>query len=562
LYFFASSYDLLKNSRKHLKRWFYFLIAIACSLSVSQTWAQCGVVISAFPYHEDFETSNGGWASGGISGNDWAWGVPSKPLINGAGSGSKCWITGGTTASFYNFNESSYVESPCFNFNTLINPFITLKIFWDTEFTYDGANLQYSTNGGVSWSNVGAYGDAIDCMNANWYNLSSINYLSTLTTVKNGWCGTVQPSSGSCVGGGGSGVWLVAKHTMSYLAGQTNVKFRFIFGAGTTCNSYDGFAFDDITIKNAAPAITVLPALHPAGCTVHNGSATLSISGGIPAYSFLWNPNVSTSNVATGLSAGIYTVTVTDQAGCSKINLITIPATPAISLSVVAFPDTCTRSVGAASVFSSGGSPPFSYLWYPSGNTSAAIANLSEGSYMVTVTDAEGCTNSGNVMIDTVGAFAINLGNDTTICQSGFLLTPGNFSQYTWQDLSTDSVFEVTAAGTYRVVVINSSGCSASDSLEVIEDCLHDIVVPNAFSPNGDGINDVFKAEAVRIKSFTMHIYNRWGAIVFASNSIKESWNGAFKKSKCGTGIYFWTVAYAGDDGEMKEKNGTVFLVR
>jgi len=58
------------------------------------SFAQCAVTISNFPYNEDFETSNGNWVAGGTF-SDWEWGTPSKPVINAAGSGSRCWIAGG-----------------------------------------------------------------------------------------------------------------------------------------------------------------------------------------------------------------------------------------------------------------------------------------------------------------------------------------------------------------------------------------------------------------------------------------------------------------------------------
>ena len=63
--------------------------------------AQCVSGINTFPYNEGFETSNGGWISGGV-GNDWTWGSPTKPVINSAGSGSRCWVIGGLTNSSYN----------------------------------------------------------------------------------------------------------------------------------------------------------------------------------------------------------------------------------------------------------------------------------------------------------------------------------------------------------------------------------------------------------------------------------------------------------------------------
>ena len=61
----------------------------------------------------------------------------------------------------------------------------------------------------------------------------------------------MQSISGICLGGSGSGTWLTAKRTLSILAGKTNVRFGFIFGAGTTCNAYDGFAVDDVQIAEA-----------------------------------------------------------------------------------------------------------------------------------------------------------------------------------------------------------------------------------------------------------------------------------------------------------------------
>ena len=81
---------------------------------------QCGPLIGTFPYSEGFEAS-AAWTSGG-TGNDWAWGTPAHPLINSAGGGSKSWCVGGLTGSYYNSNERSYLESPCFDFTNLNTP--------------------------------------------------------------------------------------------------------------------------------------------------------------------------------------------------------------------------------------------------------------------------------------------------------------------------------------------------------------------------------------------------------------------------------------------------------
>ncbi|MEZ5045542.1 MAG: hypothetical protein R2831_00975 [Chitinophagaceae bacterium] len=97
-------------------------------LSPIYTFSQCATTINTFPYNEDFELNMGGWSSGGIN-NDWAWGQPTKATISSAGSGSKCWITGGLSSSFYSFGQRSYVESPCFDFSSLSYPYIEMLIF-------------------------------------------------------------------------------------------------------------------------------------------------------------------------------------------------------------------------------------------------------------------------------------------------------------------------------------------------------------------------------------------------------------------------------------------------
>jgi hypothetical protein len=117
---------------------FTFLLAIAFT---AQLPAQCGALISTFPYNENFEISQGGWVAGGNA-SDWAWGTPTKTVINGAGTGTRCWIVGGLTTAFYNLGQRSFVESPCFDFTNLPYPYIHFKIWWETERRFDGSNLQ------------------------------------------------------------------------------------------------------------------------------------------------------------------------------------------------------------------------------------------------------------------------------------------------------------------------------------------------------------------------------------------------------------------------------------
>ncbi|HWY35392.1 MAG TPA: hypothetical protein VNX68_12160, partial [Nitrosopumilaceae archaeon] len=184
--------------------------------------------ITAFPYVEDFETAPA-WTAVSVANGDWAWGAPNHTyVIKSAGSGSKCWSVGGLTGAFYNFWEQASVQSPCFDFTNLKYPHVKFKLFVESEYHYDGGNLQYSLNGGTSWADVGTVGgtnaapipEPTDCNTQNWYNYPGINYLNNpagYVTSKHGWCGNVQaggvgwdPANPgvNCVGGNGKGVWV------------------------------------------------------------------------------------------------------------------------------------------------------------------------------------------------------------------------------------------------------------------------------------------------------------------------------------------------------------------
>jgi len=194
-------------------------------------------VISSFPYNENFENGQGFWTSGGTL-SSWAFGTPAKSVINSAASGVNSWVTGGLTTGTYNANEKSFVESPCFDFSALTLPEVTLKIWWNSEFSWDGAVLQSTINNGATWQNVGALGDP-----NNWYNDGTISGAPGGQQV--GW-------TGRNISGNGSGGWVTAKNSLVSLAGQPNVRFRIAFGADGSVHD-DGFAFDDFSITQPDP---------------------------------------------------------------------------------------------------------------------------------------------------------------------------------------------------------------------------------------------------------------------------------------------------------------------
>ncbi len=531
-------------------------------------YAQCTAIINTFPFKEGFETGTANWVSGGVN-NDWAWGSPSKTTINSAGAGSKCWITGGLVSSFYNFGERSWVESPCFDFTSLDRPFLSFLIFWDTERTYDGGNIQYSSDGGATWSNVGSMNSSNPCTDQNWFTNSSIINLNGLVNSAQGWSGTVKPSSGSCSGGGGSGTWKLATRCIKTLANKPQVKFRFTFGSGTTCNDYDGLAFDDFTITNAPD----FPVDFEITCT---GGSSVSVKELFPNCHTYWDwdfgDTASLNNLSSSVNSshlfstgGNFLVTLKTGGNCSADTQL-VKQVKILSALTNATPVSCQGSSdGKAEIQVQNPGMGLSYSWSNNPTLNSNLNNnVAVGDYSVTLMEPGSCDRTFTVSITNgPGAFPnVSLGGDTTICSgSQVILFPGYFRSYKWQDNSTDSNYIVKKAGIYSVTISNSSGCNATDSITIVEDCINDIIIPNSFTPNGDGSNEVFNVLGSQTELYKILVFNRWGELIFKSEDRSLGWDGQYKGKLAQEGIYNYIVTYD-IDGTTKSKTGSVFLFR
>ncbi|KAA9333612.1 T9SS type A sorting domain-containing protein [Adhaeribacter soli] len=255
--------------------------------------------IATFPYTQDFEAGPGGWTTGGNS-SSWALGTPAKPIINSAGSGTNSWIT--SLTGDYNDNEQSHVVGPCFNFSSLVQPLITLKIWWNMENSWDKAALQSSIDGGATWQHVGAFGDP-----NNWYNNNSTSGPGVGGGIQLGWSGRASTSNGS-------GGWVTAKHALTGLGGQSSVMLRVAFGSDGS-GVDDGFAFDDVSIfESPANDVGVVALTAPAlsGCgftTTEQVCITITNFGSVATTSFpvsyqIGNNPVVTETVSTPIAPG------------------------------------------------------------------------------------------------------------------------------------------------------------------------------------------------------------------------------------------------------------------
>ncbi len=191
------------------------------------------------------------------------------------------------------------------------------------------------------------------------------------------------------------------------------------------------------------------------------------------------------------------------------------------------------------------------------------------GTYLVKLTEMfNGISYMDSARVTSYALPVIAFPADTILLYSGSeinLHAGGGFQEYLWSTGSTDSIIAVASQGKYRAKVKDFNCCTNADSVFVK---VFEYFIPNAFTPNNDGLNDVFKVEGLykNIK-FRMSLYNRWGQMIFESTDIDNGWNGMVNGQYCAPDSFVWIVniGFLGQDiitqGDIVLK-GTVTLVR
>jgi len=227
-----------------------------------------------------------------------------------------------------------------------------------------------------------------------------------------------------------------------------------------------------ITI-HPAPSVTAVKV--NAKCGLNNGSATATGSGGTSPYTYLWS-NGSTSNIISGLSAGPYSVTLTDANGCKANASITVGSDPNPSVSAGPDQSSCPEETVTLTATGSGGTSPYSYAWsnnLGSGSTKSVSPN-STTTYFVTVTDANGCTATDDVKVSIHPAPSVSITKvDATCGQNNGSATAngtGGTAGYTylWSNGAMSQSISGLGTGPYFVTLTDSKGCKAFASITIV----------------------------------------------------------------------------------------------
>ena len=331
----------------------------------------------------------------------------------------------------------------------------------------------------------------------------------------------------------------------------------------------------------------------------YNNAANLkgTVSGGVGSLSYYWSPSslivdtlLLTTDTKPLLSSEYVFLNVTDSKACVRKDSVKLSVdipTPSIQNKL----DVCAKDSMKLIGTATGGVAPYRYIWkmlssdvkladddgLSNADVSDSIAQprflaVAKGGHVVytlLVKDKLGCY-SPKKAFDSITVRALPVLSDKEpfiFCFEDVklmnLIADSGYVSYKWSTGANTRTIQVSNEGNYHFTVTDKYGCKQSDSLHVYAKCSPRIYVPDAFSPNGDAVNDVFMFFGRYYTNASMKIFNRWGELIFLINNETPSWDGTVKGVPVEPGSYPYTMEYSGViDSEVYHKQGVIHVVR
>lgn len=415
-------------------------------------------------------------------------------------------------------------------------------------------------------------------------NGSCISALATVTVNVTALPTMTVSGNSAAICSGDPAVIMTASGATNYtwMPGSVNTNTISVNPGTTTDYTITGEAGGCTSTTVATLTVTPSPTLaitSSSGAAICSGSST-TLSGA-SASNYTWLPGGSNASSITVSPTSAQTYTLIGANGTCSTSVtqaIAVNSTPTIT----AVPSSDSAICGGANggihpVNVTGGTGPFTYAW-SNGTTSGvdSLTGVPAGTYSVLITDANGCQTSASAISvpgsplviasispsSTQGQapVSVNFGNGTT----GAVAYNWNFGNGTGSVFQSPTVTYNTP-GTYTVVMTASNGpmCFDSDTAIVIVDAATSIVIPNIFSPNGDGINDNFGIITTGIKTLNCDIFNRWGTKITSLTAPSQLWDGKTSNGSDATeGTYYYMLTAKGYDGKDYTYQGPLTLVK
>ena len=331
--------------------------------------------------------------------------------------------------------------------------------------------------------------------------------------------------------------------------------------------------------SSPCPPVTVTSSQTNATCNgATNGSATVVASGGT-SFTYAWSPSGGSNATASGLAAGTYTCTITNECGNSTTQNFTITEPEGYQLNATIVQPTCGNDNGCIS-FDPTPAGTYFYTWpFPSNFTVESVCDLAPGSYDITITNTDGCTVDTTILLTDNSTTQLDASPEISTINPGdsIQLNATGGVSYTWipsTGLSCsncpDPIASPSESTMYIVTGTDASGCSGTDTVYVTivpepVEC-GNIFVPTIFSPNGNGnaANKMICVYGDCISELSFTIYNRWGEKVFETTDVTltECWDGTFKGKSLNPGSFVYKLIVTLTNNEIIEESGNITLIR
>ena len=329
----------------------------------------------------------------------------------------------------------------------------------------------------------------------------------------------------------------------------------------------------------------------PVSCSGQaDGRVSVKVSGTNGSYKLIWSDGIEDLTDRNDLKSGNYTITVTDNSGCSALLNVLVEETSKIQARIETALDVdCAegKATGVAWVSIQGGKEPYTITWNTSTANSREINFTSAGILKATVTDALGCSVETETKVDfpnqnTQGSRLdfqyrkLIITSEPEVMVKEEILFESEiapeFIAWEWEfgdgskSAEKDPIHIFSQAGEYEVKLIGYDlfGCSTVEKNRVqVTEPTELIAIPNAFTPNGDGLNDTFIPKLRAVSSFQMEVFNTWGEKLFITNSLEsKGWDGIYKGQLAPAGNYLYRITLTTSDGQLVNRTGGITLIR
>ncbi|MFK7771453.1 MAG: gliding motility-associated C-terminal domain-containing protein [Saprospiraceae bacterium] len=351
----------------------------------------------------------------------------------------------------------------------------------------------------------------------------------------------------------------------------------------TVTDANDCTATFNLTIDDPVPFSVIIEEVESISCggEADGGLSAVASGGTGTAFQYLWS-DTNTGNFNSNLVSGAYEVTVTDGVGCTAVATYDLAEPTPITFDLAITDVNCWNGLSSGNIIVEnviGGTGPYVYAIGQNGfNSIPSFNQLTSGSYQVYVQDANGCEGNEVGIVNLPDQFEVNLGDDYEINLGESIelevLVNSNNALIEWnvdscQNCPVLDLMPLNTTG-YQVNVLDTiTGCSDSDVVWVYVSKERKVFIPNAFSPDENGLNDyaTIFADDASVRSIpSFRIFNRWGDLVFERENMipnveTEGWDGYFNNKKMQNGVYIYIAEIEFIDGETEIFKGDITLM-